>query len=190
VEYAVAGMRGDDGPRPRAPKEICRPAEDARRVLRHALTVLAAEFTITGAARDVLDARLARGDDALGRVTERLRHLTGPLPRPSALQPPVSFRASPQVLAHLNRAIDDLDAATERALGGVTDSPAFLDGQFVGSADFYGYDLAVHLHALTVASSPSADRTRSCLPADCGPSWTLSPKACPPASPTARSAGT
>src|ERR1700678_100277 len=43
-------------------------AEDARLVLRHALTVLAAEFTITGAARDVLDARLARGDHALAQV--------------------------------------------------------------------------------------------------------------------------
>src|SRR3984957_459665 len=126
-------------------------AADAREVLRHALTVLAAEFAITGAARDVLDTRLARGDDALARVTGRLRDLTGSLPRPRALQPPVSFRASPQVLAHLRRAIDALDAATERALGGVTDSPAFLDGQFVGSAGFYGYDLAVHLHALTVA---------------------------------------
>ena len=126
-------------------------AEDARQVLRHALTVLAAEFTITGAARDVLDPRLARGDDALARVAERLRDLVGSQPRPHALQPPVSFRASPQVLAHLNRAIDALDGATERALGGVTDSPAFLDGQFVGSAGFYGYDLSVHLHALTVA---------------------------------------
>jgi histidine ammonia-lyase len=126
-------------------------AADAREVLRHALTVLAAEFAITGAARDVLDARLARGDDALARVTERLRDLAGPQSRPHALQPPVSFRASPQVLAHLNRAIDALDMASERALGGVTDSPAFLDGQFIGSAGFYGYDLAVHLHALTVA---------------------------------------
>ncbi len=126
-------------------------AADARKVLRHALTVLAAEFAITGAARDVLDARLARGDAVLARVTERLRQRCGPQSRPHALQPPVSFRASPQVLAHLNRAIDALDGAIARALGGVTDSPAFLDGQFVGSAGFYGYDLAVHLHALTVA---------------------------------------
>jgi histidine ammonia-lyase len=126
-------------------------AEDARQVLRYALTVLAAEFAITGAARDVLDPRLARGDDALARVTERLRDLAGPLPRPHALQPPVSFRASPQVLAHLSRTIDALDAAAERALGGVTDSPAFLDRQFVGSAGFYGYDLSVNLHAVTVA---------------------------------------
>jgi histidine ammonia-lyase len=126
-------------------------AADARKVLRHALTVLAAEFAITGAARDVLDPRLARGDDDLALVTARLRDLAGPPSRPHALQPPVSFRASPQVLAHLNRAIDALGAAAERALGGVTDSPAFLDGQFVGSAGFYGYDLAVHLHALNVA---------------------------------------
>jgi histidine ammonia-lyase len=126
-------------------------AEGARQVLRRALAVLAAEFTITGAARDVLDPRLARGDEVLARVTGRLRDLIGPPSRPHALQPPVSFRASPQVLAHLDRVIDDLDAATGRALGGVTDSPAFLDGEFVGSAGFYGYDLAVHLHALTVA---------------------------------------
>ena len=33
----------------------------------------------------------------------------------------------------------------------MTDSPAFLDREFVGSAGFYGYDLAVHLHAVTVA---------------------------------------
>ncbi len=40
---------------------------------------------------------------------------------------------------------------------GVTDSPAFLDGQFVGSAGFYGYDLAVHLHGLTVALIGAAE---------------------------------
>lgn len=126
-------------------------AADARETLRHALIVVAAEFAMTSAARDVLDARLARGDDALAWVTGRLRDLAGPPSRRRALQPPVSFRVSPQVLAHLSRTIDALDAAIERALGGVTDSPAFLDGQFVGSAGFYGYDLAVHLHALTVA---------------------------------------
>lgn len=132
-------------------------AEDARDVVRHALTVVAAGFAITSAARDVLDLRLARGDDALARVTGRLRDLAGPQSRPRTLQPPVSFRASPQVLAHLIRAIDALDAATGRALGGVTDSPAFLDGDFVGSAGFYGYDLAVHLHGLTVALIGAAE---------------------------------
>lgn len=132
-------------------------AAGARDVLRHALTVVAAEFAITGAARDVLDPRLARGDDAVALVTARLRDLAGPPPGAHALQPPVSFRASPQVLAYLIRAVDALDAAAGRALEGVTDSPAFLDGQFVGSAGFYGYDLAVHLHAVTVALIGAAE---------------------------------
>jgi histidine ammonia-lyase len=124
---------------------------DARTILRHALTVVAAEFAVTGAARDVLDARLARGDDTLAATTARLRSLAGTVIRPRALQPPVSFRASAQVLAHLARMIDALDSAVERALNGVTDSPAFLDDQFLGGAGFYGYDLSTHLHALTVA---------------------------------------
>jgi histidine ammonia-lyase len=126
-------------------------AADARKVLGHSVTIVAAEFAIAGAARDVLDARLARGDAVLAGVTGRLRGLAGPAARPRALQPPVSFRAAPQVLAHLDRMIGAVDAAAGRALDGVSDSPAFLDGQFVGSAGFYGYDLAVHLHALTVA---------------------------------------
>jgi histidine ammonia-lyase len=119
--------------------------------------VVAAEFAIAGAARDVLDTRLARGDAVLAGITTRLRDLAGPGGRPRALQPPVSFRAAPQVLAHLDRTIGALDAAAGRALDGVSDSPAFLDGQFVGSAGFYGYDLAAHLHAVTVALIGAAE---------------------------------
>jgi histidine ammonia-lyase len=124
---------------------------EARTILRHALTVVAAEFALTSAARDVFDARLIRGDDALAATTARLRDLAGTVTRPRALQPPVSFRASAQVLAHLARTIDALDSAVARALNQVTDSPAFLGTEFVGSAGFYGYDLSAHLHALTVA---------------------------------------
>jgi histidine ammonia-lyase len=124
---------------------------DTQTVIQHSLTGVAAEFALTGAARDVLDARLARGDAILAVTSALLRDLAGPVPRPRALQPPVSFRASPGVLAHLSRAADALDSAIERALSGVTDSPAFLGSEFVGTAGFYGYDLAAHLHALTVA---------------------------------------
>jgi histidine ammonia-lyase len=124
---------------------------DVRTILHHAHLVVASEFAVTGAARDVLDARLARGDGALAATCALLRGLAGTPARPRALQPPVSFRASPQVLAHLARVTDVLDSAVGRALNGVTDSPAFLGSQFVGSAGFYGYDLAAHLHALAVA---------------------------------------
>ena len=47
---------------------------------------------------------------------------------PRSLQAPVSFRVAGPVLAHVLRAADALAAAIERALTGVTDSPAFLDG--------------------------------------------------------------
>ena len=130
---------------------------DARTALRHAHTVVAAEFAVTGAARDVLDARLARGDEALATTSALVRDLAGTPARPRALQPPVSFRASAQVLAHLARATGALDDAIGRALNGVTDSPAFLGSQFVGSAGFFGYDLAAHLHALTVALIGAAE---------------------------------
>lgn len=126
-------------------------AAGARATLDHALTIVAADFAITGASRDVLDARLARGDGTLAATTAALRDLAGTVARPRALQPPVSFRASAQVLAHLARATGAIDAAVERALNGVTDSPAFLGNEFVGTAGFYGYDLSVYLHALTVA---------------------------------------
>jgi histidine ammonia-lyase len=123
----------------------------ARTVLDHAYIMVAAEFAVTGASRDVFDARLARGDAALAATTGLLRDLAGTVTSSRALQPPVSFRASAQVLAHLSRMTGALDAAVGRALDGVTDSPAFLGSQFVGSAGFYGYDLATQLHALTVA---------------------------------------
>jgi histidine ammonia-lyase len=129
----------------------------ARGLLRQELLVLAAEFALTNAARDVFDARLGRGDVELTRLTATLRELAGSAHQPRALQPPVSFRASAQVLAHLLRSLTALDAAIERAMAGVTDSPAFLPDRagegnaFVGSAGFYGYDLAANLHALTVA---------------------------------------
>lgn len=128
-------------------------AADARVLLRQACLVLAAEFALTGAARDVFDPRLARGDDVLARVTGFVRDQAGTPSRPRALQPPVSFRVTPQVVALCHRTMESLESAVDRALCGVTDSPAFFgDSQdFVGSAGFYGYDLAAHLHALTVA---------------------------------------
>ncbi len=162
----------------------------ARTILHHARTVVAAEFAITGATRDALDARLARDDSILAATTAELRDLAGTITRPRALQPPVSFRVSGQVLAHLARTADALESAVRRALNTVTDSPAFLDGQFVGSAGFYGYDLATHLHALTVAligvaelgtarlhrlMDPAVSGLPAQLSADPGPQTGLSP---------------
>jgi histidine ammonia-lyase len=73
------------------------------------------------------------------------------------LQAPVSFRVTGPVLAQVARAARALSAAIDRALVGVTDSPAFLDGRFVSTAGFHGIDLAAQCDHLTVAITHAAE---------------------------------
>jgi histidine ammonia-lyase len=73
------------------------------------------------------------------------------------LQAPVSFRVAGPVLAQVARAAAALEGAVERALAGVTDSPAFLDGQFLGTAGFDGIDLAAHCDQLAAALAHAAE---------------------------------
>lgn len=131
----------------------------ARAAVRQATYLLAAELALTGASRDVLHPALGRADDVLTVLAAEVRRLAGGRSRPRALQPPVSFRVSLSVLAHLHRALSALDAAVRRALDGVTDSPAFLpdESRFVGTAGFGGYDLAGHLHFVTAALVTAAE---------------------------------
>ena len=80
----------------------------------------------------------------LAAVLARLRAAAGDEPSPRSLQAPVSFRVAGPVLTQLHRAAALLEAAVRRALTGVTDSPAYLDGRFTGTAGFHGIDLAAH----------------------------------------------
>jgi histidine ammonia-lyase len=73
------------------------------------------------------------------------------------LQAPVSFRVVGQVNSHVRRAVGRLEEAVERALNGVTDSPAFLKGAFVGTAGFHGIDLAAHCDQLVAALAHAAE---------------------------------
>ena len=98
-----------------------------------------------------------RGDEVLARVLGQLRGLIGPEAQPGMLQAPVSFRVAGPVLAQLGRATDALAAAVRRALAGVTDSPAFIAGRFVGTAGFHGIDLAAHCDQLTSAVAHAAE---------------------------------
>jgi histidine ammonia-lyase len=99
----------------------------------------------------------ARGDEIHGQVLRRLRQAIGATPEPGAsperraVQAPVSFRVAGPVLTHLLRSADGLASAISRALTGVTDSPAFLDDRFVGTAGFHGLDLSAHCDQLTAA---------------------------------------
>ncbi len=110
-----------------------------------------------GAPGDPYTAACARGDDILAGVLQRLRTATGGSPAPRMLQAPVSFRVAGPVLTQALRAADALTAAIGRALDGVTDSPAFLDGRFVGTAGFHGIDLAAHCDQVTAALAHAAE---------------------------------
>jgi histidine ammonia-lyase len=117
----------------------------------------ALSITAARAPRDPYAAACARGDDLLAEVLGRLRAAVGGLPEPPVLQAPVSFRVAGPVLAQVLRAATSLAAATERALAGVTDSPAFLDGRFTGTAGFHGIDLAAHSDMVTAALAHAAE---------------------------------
>jgi histidine ammonia-lyase len=117
-----------------------------------ALSIVAAR-----ASRDPYRAACARGDDMLAAVLRRLRGAIGDDPPPRSLQAPVSFRVAGPVLTHAIRSCAALTAAARRALTGVTDSPAYLDGQFTGTAGFHGIDLAAHCDQLTAALCHAAE---------------------------------
>jgi histidine ammonia-lyase len=117
----------------------------------------ALSITAVRASRDPYAAACARSDDLLGQVLGRLRAVIGGEAAPRALQAPVSFRVAGPVLAHVLRAGAGLAAAAGRALDGVTDSPAFLDGRFTGTAGFHGIDLAAHCDQLTAALGHAAE---------------------------------
>jgi histidine ammonia-lyase len=114
------------------------------------VTVAGAAHAVIGASADPLRAELAAGDDELRTVNAALLAARGDGPV-RALQAPVSFRVTGPALAVVVRAAGALDAAAERALIGVTDSPAQLDGRFYGTAGFAGTDLAAACGALTTA---------------------------------------
>ena len=119
----------------------------------------AATLSITAvrASRDPYGAACARGDDLLGQVLGRLRAAIGEEREPRALQAPVSFRVAGPVLTQVARAAAALEAAVRRALTGVTDSPAWLDGRFTGTAGFHGIDLSAQCDQLTAALCHAAE---------------------------------
>ena len=117
----------------------------------------ALSIAAAGASRDPYRAACARGDGILAAVLGRLRAAAGDDPAPRSLQAPVSFRVAGPVLTQVIRATEQLDAATRRTMAGVTDSPAFVDGHFTGTAGFHGIDLSAHCDLLTAALCHAAE---------------------------------
>ncbi|WP_433362743.1 aromatic amino acid lyase [Actinoplanes sp. CA-142083] len=130
-------------------------AEDTRILLSQILIASAASHAIIRASHDPLHPALADSEE-LATVLATMRGLLGseatsvggPVRR---LQAPVSFRVTAPALAVALRAVAGLEAAADRALAAVTDSPAHLDGRFAGTFGFAGTDLAAAAGALTTA---------------------------------------
>ncbi|MFI7068044.1 aromatic amino acid lyase [Kribbella sp. NPDC050124] len=146
----LAGIPGATG---RAALQVTR----TRRLADHLTAVAAGSIAVIGANRDPYHPIAARGDDVLADELARLRELAGPEPEPRSLQAPVSFRVAGHVTAHVRRTLGQLAEAVDRAFTGVTDSPAYLDGEFVGTAGFHGIDLAAHCDHLTAALAHAAE---------------------------------
>ena len=120
-------------------------------------TAAALSIAAAGASRDPYHPACGRGDDVLAAVLARISAIAGDDPPARSLQAPVSFRVAGQVVAHLHRSAGLLEAAVRRALTGVTDSPAFTGDRFIGTAGFYGLDLAAHCDQLTTAFCHAAE---------------------------------
>jgi histidine ammonia-lyase len=121
-----------------------------RALLAHVVTVSGLEQAIVGASLDPLHPSLGRGDEQLAGVLAALRSARGDAPA-RGLQAPVSFRVTAPALAVALRSVQALEGAVGRSLDTVTDSPAFLDGRFVGTAGFAGTELTAACGALTTA---------------------------------------
>ena len=119
--------------------------------------VAAGAIAVIGASRDPYDPLTGRGDGLLAVEQARILGLAGPEADPRSLQAPVSFRVAGQVVSHLRRGVLRLGEAVERGLEGVTDSPAFLGGGFVGTAGFHGVDLAAHCDQVVAALGHAAE---------------------------------
>jgi histidine ammonia-lyase len=146
----LAGIPGATG---RAWLQVSR----ARTLLELQRLAAAAGIAVIGANRDPYNPLCGRGDEVLTTELTRLLELAGPEDEPRSLQSPVSFRVAGQVFANVSRAVERLEEAVSRALAGVTDSPAFLDGEFVGTAGFHGIDLAAHCDQLVAALTHCAE---------------------------------
>jgi len=122
----------------------------ARVLVDQVVAVAGREQALVGASLDPLHPALGVGDEELATVLEGLRSARGDGPV-RGLQAPVSFRVTAPALAVTVRSVRALEDAVGRALGTVTDSPAYVEGRFVGTAGFAGTELTAACGALTAA---------------------------------------
>ena len=124
---------------------------EARTLSRQWAVAVAAELDLVRAAPGPYLPEVARGDDLLAGVLDRVRGRRDPRDLRET-QVPVSFRVVGPVLAAVERAADGVEAAADRSLSALTDSPAYLPGRgFASTPGFHAVDLALALDGLRTA---------------------------------------
>ncbi len=116
------------------------------------LQTLAAGIAIDvlGAPQAIYRPSLAGDDQVLRSVLLDLGELIhGSTVRPDVVQAPVSVRVAPRAIAHLTRVHGELGEASRRSVP--TDSPIFLDGEFVSTTGFHAVELGLRMDAVTAA---------------------------------------
>lgn len=123
-------------------------SEQARILADLTTTFVGIGVAVQAGNRDPFTPVLAGKDTILQSMFARVSAAAGLEPKPRSLQLPLSFRVAAGVAATLHRCADLIDERVEASFDRITDSPAFVGGQFVGTDGFYGYDVALALDGL------------------------------------------
>jgi histidine ammonia-lyase len=118
------------------------------------LQTLAAAIAVDvlGAPKGVYAPKLAGADAHLENLLSEFESLIGWGPsRPGLVQAPVSVRVGPRAISHADRVTSELRAALLRWQSEPTDSPAFVDGDFVSTTGFHAAELGLRMDAVTAA---------------------------------------
>lgn len=122
------------------------------------LVVCAMSVDVLGAPRGVYLPALGGPDQILTGVLAEVHALTAEaLERPELVQAPVSVRVAPHAIAYARRTVAELEAAAGRVLATPTDSPAFVDGEFVSTAGFHATELGLRMDAVTASLTHLAE---------------------------------
>ncbi|MBB5854580.1 aromatic amino acid lyase [Amycolatopsis umgeniensis] len=123
---------------------------EVRRLVSSQTLAAAIAIDVLGAPQAVYRPSLAGDDQVLRTVLLEVSGLIrGSVERPEVVQAPVSVRVAPRAIAHLTRVADELDEALRRSMP--TDSPSFLDGEFVSTTGFHAVELGLRMDAVTAA---------------------------------------
>ncbi|WP_051174281.1 aromatic amino acid lyase [Amycolatopsis orientalis] len=123
---------------------------EVRRLVELQTLTAAIAIDVLGAPRAVYRPASAGDDETLRAVLVELGGLIrGSAERAEVVQAPVSVRVAPRAIAHLRRVAGELDEALRRSMP--TDSPAFLDGEFVSTTGFHAVELGLRMDAVTAA---------------------------------------